>query len=94
MPLFAQQLENPMTTNFPAFQSLYHLLHGIISNAKLHCNHHPSVFSDEHISFLLITFCGDCSWSNAARQIGDALLTISEAFAQLYTLLVPMKESP
>jgi hypothetical protein len=51
-----------------------------ISIAKLHCGHHPLVFCDEYINFLLIAVCGDCSWSNAAKQIGDAPLSIFKVF--------------
>jgi hypothetical protein len=45
------------------------LLHGIVSSAKLHYDlpsHHPSVFCDEHINFMLFAFYG-VSWKTAVK---------------------------
>jgi hypothetical protein len=59
-------------TNFPVYQSLYHLPHSTVSNAKL-CydfpNIHPSIFCDERINFLLVALHGGGSWWTTARQL-------------------------
>jgi hypothetical protein len=84
--LISQQLGNPVTTSFLVSLNLYH---GIVSNVKLHCgllNCQPSVFCDEHVSFLLIAFCGGGSWSSAARKISLVPHTIFEVSFMSYTL--------
>jgi hypothetical protein len=54
-----------------------------VSSAKLRYvfpNHHPSVFGDEAMKFLLVTLCGGGSWSAAARQINSPPVAIFEVF--------------
>jgi hypothetical protein len=43
-------------------------------------NHHPSVFNDEYINFLLVALRGGGSWSATARQTSNVLLAIFEVF--------------
>jgi hypothetical protein len=87
--LICQQLGNPLMTSFLVSQYLYHLLHGIVSNFKLHCgflNCQPSVFCDEHVNFLLIAFCSDGSRSTVARKIGLVPDTIFEVSLTSHTV--------
>jgi hypothetical protein len=97
--LVCQQSGNPTVINFPVSQSLYHLPHGIVSSAKLHCDFpscHPLVFCGECINFLLFVFCGGSTWLMAARQISDVPVAIFEVFypAKHIASLTPMQESP
>jgi hypothetical protein len=66
---------NPTTTaNILVSQSLLHLLHGSVSNAKLHYNFPnccSSVCCDECINFLHIAFDASSPWLTSVRQIGD-----------------------
>jgi hypothetical protein len=81
---------------FPVLQSLYHLLHGTVSNVKLHynfSNHHPLVFCYEHINFLLVVYMVILGRSLPSRS-EVSLLTSSKHFIQQCTLLAPMQESP
>jgi hypothetical protein len=74
-----------MTKILLVSQSLHHLLHGSLSNVKLHYdfpNDHSLVFRIECINFLLITFCSG-GWSTAVMQIDDVPVAIFEVFHPL-----------
>lgn len=84
-----------MTTHFLISQNLYHHLHGAARGAKLYYNFlncQPSIFCDEHVSFLLIAFSSDVSWSNSMRQISIVLPSF-QCFIQCVTLLAHPQES-
>jgi hypothetical protein len=81
--LVPQHSGNPIITDFLVHQSLYHLLHGTMSNDKLYyifCNQHTLVFCFECIKFLYIAFHDGGSWSIIVRHSGNVLAAISELF--------------
>jgi hypothetical protein len=81
------EAEIPEGISFPLSQS-YHLLHVMVSYAKLCCD---LVLFDECINFLLFLFsCGTC-WSTTAWLISDAYVSIFEVFTLLLTLMAPMQ---
>jgi len=89
---------NLMGTNFPISKIHCHLLYGMVSYIKLHCDlpdHHSSVLFEECINFLLIVFTCSAPHSTTVWLMGDVHISIFiKSFTHILTLALPMQSCP
>jgi hypothetical protein len=80
MPFWAcQQSRNPMTTKYPASQSLFHLQHSTVFNAKLHYDYPVTLLSSV---MSISTFCLSYSMVAVLSQLllGRPVMSLLQYF--------------